>query len=166
MSTNIIFVRVIRTVYQPSFLMKNNFQLKASGSKKATVQTLTGVFPRWYSKRPPPFWFRSNLKGAWQPSRINWPSRKLSGTFDSDIKDISIKPLTISVSRPNLCLRNLYLNVPKYQFTNIAVTNMFEFEYLFTYWVESQQTVDTSSKKVSCLTDSENQFFFKIVFFC
>lgn len=43
---------------------------------------------------------------------------------------------------------------------------MFEFEYLFTYWVESQQTVDTSSKKVSCLADSENQFFFKIAFFC
>ena len=39
-------------------------------------------------------------------------------------------------------------------------------EYLFTYWLESQQTVDTSSKKVSCLADSENQFFFKIAFFC
>ena len=60
----------------------------------------------------------------------------------------------------------MYLNVSKYQFTNIAVTNIFEFEYLFTCWVESQQTVDTSSKKVSCLADSENQFFFKIAFFC
>ena len=65
MITDIIFVRIIGKIYQPFFLMKINFIIKALRCWKIQWMTLVGMSSRTYIKMPPPFPFQSNLKGVW-----------------------------------------------------------------------------------------------------
>ena len=71
----------------------------------------------WYASRthrkiPPPFPFRSKLKGAWQPSIKNWLSGKLSSSFVSDIINVSTEPLLSSLSISNLFLNEFAFSCP------------------------------------------------------
>ena len=72
-----------------------------------------------YNKIPPPFPYLSKWKRKLEPSNKNWPGRKLSSSFVSDIISISMFPFTWWTRRSNLFLIELILKC--------AMTILFKF---------------------------------------
>ena len=72
-----------------------------------------------YNKIPPPFPYLSKWKRKLEPSNKNWPGRKLSSSFVSDIISISMFPFTWGTRRSNLFLIELILKC--------AMTILFKF---------------------------------------
>ena len=74
---DVIFIRIIWTVYEPFHFVEFYISKKLSAEGKSRLKILAGISSWTYNSIPPPFLLRANLKGVWNLSIKNWPCGKL-----------------------------------------------------------------------------------------